>query len=361
MQTSPRPGPSARSAIQLVPGGEPWLPRRVQRASGTAGERVLVGPTVASFVHSFASQDWLFVAYLSGLFLALVFGRGSNRSACIVRVSADFGFYFFVVALVRMQVLRWGSMVSALLYRGAIMSTLLASFFQLREILPAVSSAADDAQIYAFDLRVFGFEPSVWLDRFVTSTTTEWFAFFYFLYFLILTVHILPMMLSRDEVLLGRFALGVLLLFMTAHLLYMVVPGWGPYWYLKGTFTHELEGPVFWPLVRETVDAGGAQKDIFPSLHTAVPTFLAIFSFRHKSRIPFRYTWPIIAFLATQMIVATVFLRWHYLVDVVAGLVLAGSASFASQRLADWERTRRARLGVQPAWMPLVYPWTRPS
>jgi membrane-associated phospholipid phosphatase len=161
--------------------------------------------------------------------------------------------------------------------------------------------------------------------------------------------------------LLGRFALGVLLVFMTAHLLYMVVPGWGPYWYLKGTFAHELEGPMFWPLVRETVDAGGAQKDIFPSLHTAVPTFLAIFSFRHRSRVPFRYTWPIVGFLATQIIIATVFLRWHYLVDVVAGLALAGSASFASQHLADWERTRRERLGVQPAWMPLVYPWTRPS
>jgi len=167
------------------------------------------------------------------------------------------------------------------------------------------------------------------------------------------------MLLSRDNVLLARFALGVLLIFMTGHLIYMAVPGWGPYWYLKGTFGHELTGPTFWPLVRETVDAGGAQKDIFPSLHTAVPTFLAIFSFRHRQRVPFRYTWPIVSFLATQIIIATMFLRWHYLVDVVAGLVLAASASFVTQRLADWERARRERLGVQPAWMPLVYPWSR--
>jgi hypothetical protein len=239
------------------------------------------------------------------------------------------------------------------------MGTLLASFFQLREILPAVSPWYVDDRIYAFDLHVFGFEPSLWFDRFVNPSTTEWFAFFYFLYFLILTVHVLPMMMQRDEVLLSRFAVGILMLFMVAHLVYMAVPGWGPYWYLKGEFHHDLEGGLFWRLVRETVDAGGAQKDIFPSLHTAAPTFMAIYSIRHRRFIPFRYTWPIVTFLATQMILATMFLRWHYLADVVAGLALATLASVLGQRIADWERARRERLGVQPAWAPLVYPRSR--
>jgi hypothetical protein len=200
----------------------------------------------------------------------------------------------------------------------------------------------------------------VWLDRFVSPATTEWFAFFYFFYFLVLTLHVLPMLFSDgDDQVLARFAVGILLVFVPAHLLYMIVPGWGPYWYLKGTFQHELQGGTFWRLVRETVDAGGAQKDIFPSLHTAVPTFLAIFSFRHRRLFPFKYSWPVVALFATQIIIATLFLRWHYLIDVVAGLTLAATASLVSHRIADWERVRRERLGVQPAWMPLVYPWNR--
>jgi hypothetical protein len=324
-----------------------------------AATSVAPATSLASYFHSFASQDWLTIGYLTSLLIALALGKGHGRGPCIVRVSADLGAFVFVLTLVRLQLLRWGAMGTALLYRTAIMATLLASFFQLREILPAVSPWSVDDRIYAFDLRVFGFEPSVSLDAFVTPRTTEWFAFFYFLYFLILTVHVLPMLMQRDEVLLSRFALGILLLFMVAHLLYMAVPGWGPYWYLKGTFQHELQGPTFWPLVRETVDAGGAQKDIFPSLHTAAPTFLALFSVRHRRLLPFRYTWPLIGFLATQIIIATMFLRWHYLVDVVAGLLLATAATVIGQRIADWERARRERLGVQPAWMPLVYPWTR--
>jgi hypothetical protein len=322
-------------------------------------ERVLPVSSAGSLVHSFASQDWVTIGYLLTLLVALAVGKGHHRPECMVRVAADLGAFLFVVVVVRLQLLRWGAMSTALLYRSAIMGTLLASFFQLREILPAVSPWSVDDRIYAFDMRVFGVEPSAWLDRFVSPFSTEWFAFFYFLYFLILTVHVLPMLMQRDEVLLSRFALGILLLFMTAHLVYMVVPGWGPYWYLKGTFDHQLEGGLFWRLVRETVDAGGAQKDIFPSLHTAAPTFLAIFSARHRKLLPFRYTWPLVAFLATQIILATMFLRWHYLVDVLAGLVLATIASLLGQGIADWERTRRERLGIQPAWMPLVYPWTR--
>lgn len=316
----------------------------------------------ASWVRNWASQDWILVGYFLILLVALCIGEGPNRSACIIRVAADAGIFVFVLALVRGNVLRLGSLVSSLLYRTAIIATLLTTFFQLREILPAVSTRTDDARIYAFDLRVFGFEPSVLFDRWVTPATTEWFAFFYFLYFLILCVHVLPMAyFQRGTLVLGRFATGVLLVFMTAHVVYMIVPGYGPYWYLKDTFTHELQGGTFWRLVRETVDAGGAQKDIFPSLHTAAPTFFAIFSFRHRKLSPFKYTWPVMAFVATQIIVATMFLRWHYLVDIIAGLTLAISASYVGQYVSDWERGKRDRLGLQPAWEPLVYPWSHPN
>ncbi len=310
-----------------------------------------------SWMRNWASQDWLTVAYFCAILAALCAGRGPNRSACIVLVTADLGAFLFVLAIVRGPMLRPSSVVSSLFYRTAVIAALLSSFFQLRDILPAVAPWSVDGRIYALDLHLFGLEPSVYLDRFVTPRTTEWFAFFYFLYFLILCVHVLPMVYwNRDTKLLGRFATGTLLMFMTAHMLYMLVPGYGPYWYLRDSFQHELTGGPFWHLVRETVDAGGAQKDIFPSLHTAAPTFLAIFSYRHRKLFPFKYTWPVVTFLATQMIIATMFLRWHYLIDIVAGLTLATTASLIGHRIADWEHAKRERLGLQPSWTPLAFP-----
>jgi hypothetical protein len=327
----------------------------------TVAGAVLAAPAT-SWVRNWASQDWIAVAYFIVLLSALTLSHGPDRNACIVRVAANFGMFLFVLALVRGNVLRWGSVASSQLYRVAIIATLLNTFFQLREILPLVSPWTDDARIYAFDMKVFGFEPSVYFDRWVTPATTEWFAFFYFLYFLILCVHVLPMVfMERDTHLLNQFATGALLMFLGSHVIYMMVPGYGPYWYLRDVFTHELTGGTFWRWVRETVDAGGAQKDIFPSLHTGSPTFFAIFSFRHRKLFPFKYTWPVITFLATQIIIATMFLRWHYLIDIFAGLVLAATCQFLGQRVADWEGAKRERLGLQSVWMPLVYPWSRSS
>ncbi len=338
--------PARRGGLTLDPSLDPIDGVADYVASGARGGR--------GWLRNWASHDWITAGYLVLLLLALLVGRGPNRGACIERVSADLGFLLCVLALVRGNILRWDALTTSLVYRVSMIVVLMASFFQLREILPAVSPWTVDDRIYAFDMRVFGFEASVALDRFVNPTTTEWFAFFYFLYFIILCVHVLPMVFwSRDLHLLNRFATGVLLLYMTAHIVYMIVPGYGPYWYLKDSFTHELRGGTFLRLVRETVDAGGAQKDIFPSLHTAAPTFFAIFSYRHRDRFPFRYTWPLMGFIATQVIIATMFLRWHYMVDILAGLTFAFAAQFIGQYVADWERAKRKRLGLQDVWMPL--------
>jgi hypothetical protein len=78
-----------------------------------------------------------------------------------------------------------------------------------------------------------------------------------------------------------------------------------------------------------TVEAGGlptGHKETFSRrFHSAAPTFFAWFSFRHRNRPPFKYTWAVIAFLATQTIIAMMFLRWHYLIDIIAGLATAGT------------------------------------
>jgi len=121
----------------------------------------------------------------------------------------------------------------------------------------------------------------------------------------------------------------------------MIVPGYGPYRYLAADFKHELSGGLFWGLVKSAVSAGGAQKDIFPSLHTAAPTFFALFSFRYRKVAPFKYTWPIVAFCASQIICATMFLRWHYLVDICAGITLATTALLLGEKLVVWDKRRR--------------------
>src|SRR5438105_804979 len=142
---------------------------------------------LARFVRNLAPQDWYITLYFCVMQLALVFGSGPDRQSCIALVWVDFTLFGLGLALTRGGILRQGSFANALLYRLTVFLAVFLSYFQLRHILPAVSERAVDADIFAFDMRVFHVEPSLAWDRFVSPITTEWFAFFYFGYFGILT------------------------------------------------------------------------------------------------------------------------------------------------------------------------------
>ena len=59
----------------------------------------------------------------------------------------------------------------------------------------------------------------------------------------------------------AHFGTGLVAQFCCTHVLYFIVPGFGPYHELR--FDHQLQGGTFWGLVLESVDSAGALKDIF--------------------------------------------------------------------------------------------------
>ena len=313
-------------------------------------------PWLSRCVQDLAPQDWLIVVYFVLLFIGVLFGAGPDRPLAGRIVLEHLVALLIGLGLTRGGVLRRGSFAGAFLYRLTLFSTVLSSYFELRVILPAAAPRAVDATLYAIDRNVFHYEPALAWDRFVTPGATEWFAFFYFGYFFLLAIHVLPFMLAaRNMAMLARFSTAIFFTFCCGHLLYIVVPGFGPYRFLAGSFEHELRGGVFWGLVRATVDGAGAQKDIFPSLHTAVPTMFTLLAWKHRKEfLPFRLSWPIVGFSASQIVVATMFLRWHYLADICAGLTLATVAFVLSSRVVRAEARDRVARSLGPVWRPIM-------
>jgi membrane-associated phospholipid phosphatase len=75
------------------------------------------------------------------------------------------------------------------------------------------------------------------------------------------------------------------------------------------------------------MDFARIHRDVFPSMHVAISCLVWLYAFRN-SRPLFWLLSPLIL----SLWVSTIYLRYHYLVDVAAGLVLA-PASFL---LANW-------------------------
>ena len=312
------------------------------RTTTTAGDGL-----VRRIVRNLAVVDWIATVYFTTLVLCLLVTHGPNCWGSLKDVCIDFTMLILAFVLVRGE-LTTGAL-AAVLYRVGITAPIVLSYFQLRWIAPAITSRALDSQLYAFDMRVFGVEPAVAWDKYVTSGTTEWFAFFYFGYFFLVACNVLPFLsLAGDSKLLRHFGTGLVAQFCFTHVLYLVVPGFGPYHELR--FDHELVGGPFWSLVVKSVHSAGALKDIFPSLHTGAPTFFAVFAFIHRDKPAFKWAWPILAFCTLQIIGATMFLRWHYLVDIIAGFALGALNAIVWGRVVEWEAPRRARLGLAPVF-----------
>ncbi|MBL0195001.1 MAG: phosphatase PAP2 family protein [Myxococcales bacterium] len=328
--------------------------------SAVRGTRAPGGPapvpapaTEGAFGH-LATQDWMVTSYLLVLTLLVGFGSGDRQPQAMRWILLDDLGFVFLLALARAP--QTPRRLADMAYRIALPGAIIATFTQLHYILPSASATSWDAQIYAADKALFHFEPAEAWDRYVNPRTTEWFSFFYYLYFGILLVHIVPMSLfERRMHVLREFSWGIFTVFCVGQLVYTLVPGFGPYRLLAARFEHPLEGDVFWPLVAKTVASfdGTHRTDIFPSLHTAVPSFFTLFAYRHRDKLPFRYTWPLMAFVTTNIILATMFLRWHYLLDVLAGLTLAATAFATARRLPAREDARRSEAGLPPIWRPL--------
>lgn len=345
----------SRAASPLAMRGE-W-PFALPLAPPVDASRASALPRSQRIYRNLAAQDWLLTFYFLALALAVLTGTGPGRGGSLLRIGVDVAILFTGLFVVRGELIKPASFAGSLIYRLTLFVPVLLSYFQLREILPAVSSRSLDAQILDLDMRLFGFEPALAWDPLVNPASTEWFSFFYFSYFVILALFCLTFtFFVNDKALVARFSFGIFGIFCTAHLVYMLVPGYGPYRYLEGSFQNQLEGGFFWRAVWNTVQAGGAMKDIFPSLHTAVPTFLTLFAFHHRDRLALKILFPVLAFFTSQIILATMFLRWHYLIDIAAGVTLASVAAVCAGRVEAWEAALRARNGVATVFAPLPLP-----
>jgi hypothetical protein len=299
-----------------------------------------------------AVHDWLAGGFHLAMWARVALAPESSDAAIARRTAiALSACTLSVLVLARGDLLPPGR-ARALFYRLGLFVPTFLSYFELRYLLPALRPKLLDLELHALDAAIFGVSPSVFLDRFVTPGSTEWFAFFYYSYFYILAAYLTgSMFFDRDRRRLGEIMAGGTIVVCFAHFLYTLVPGMGPHAALA--FDHDLVGGFWWGLVASTVSDSGAQLDIFPSLHTAFPTFFLLHAFRHRDTPVFAVAWPVTAFFVANIIIATLFLRWHWGVDILAGLALATFAHRAGVMLSAREVDRADR-GAQPVWEPFL-------
>jgi hypothetical protein len=296
-----------------------------------------------------AVQDVIALAFHAYLFVRVSIAPDSPDATVARRLA----FALFVITASSLVLTR-GEMIGSrrartLTYRLGLFMPMVLSYFEMRVLLPALQPELMDHQLFAIDLWLLGTTPSVWMEAWNVESVVEWLSFFYYCHYLVLTLMLIPALFVGSGRPLQELMAGSMLVVAAGHVLYTVVPGAGPVATLA--FDQPLQGAFWWNQVELTVTTAGAQLDIFPSLHTAFPAYFTLHAFAYRHTQPFKWLWPILAFVAVNIIIATMFLRWHWFIDVALGLLLA----FAARRFAMAVAEREERRGGpydprQPVW-----------
>jgi hypothetical protein len=302
-----------------------------------------------------AIQDLIALAFHAYMLLrAVISPPGSDAEAALIWTSALLSVTVATIVLCRSKLLP-GGRARALIYRVGLFAPVALTYAELRPLLAGLQATLRDDVLYAIDRVLFGETPAVWLGELLnTSTGIEWFGFFYYSYYFLLAFVLVPSLFLDNGQRLREVMYAALLVVALGHCGYTLVPALGPYAYLD--FDAPIHEGFFFGLITRAVESGGAMLDIFPSLHTALPTTLTLFLYGNRNVLPHRYAWPVYAFFAANIVVATMLLRWHWGIDVVAGIVLAALARWAAVKLASHEAVRDGEQDRrQPVWEPLSW------
>jgi membrane-associated phospholipid phosphatase len=169
------------------------------------------------------------------------------------------------------------------------------------------------------DFALWGANPTVWLERFRSPLLAEILEIVYSGFVPALVMVALLLWKKKKLKELKYYAFLIVLGFLTSYIGYFLVPARGPRFLLRRLQTYELEGVWLYHWLSATLDKiEAAHYDCFPSGHTEM-TILAWWGTRVISSNLFGGMFV----YTLGVIFATVYLRYHYTVDVVAGAILA--------------------------------------
>jgi membrane-associated phospholipid phosphatase len=205
--------------------------------------------------------------------------------------------------------------------------SIIVIFNSLGDIIPFIRQRYYDDVLIRIDYLLFAAHPTVWMERFQNAQLTAVLQVAYISYYF-MPIALGATLFLRDKR--GEFETAVftiILCFYLSYIGYMLYPAVGPRFTLAHLQTTDLQaGPMTLWIQRSLNSLEHNKTDAFPSGHTAVALVSLFLAWKYRQRALFRVLVPAVS----ALIVSTVYLRYHYVIDVIAGMLLALMTIFIS-------------------------------
>jgi len=194
-----------------------------------------------------------------------------------------------------------------------------------------------DAWLIAADRALVGIDVSVWMERFISVPLTTFMVVVYAGFFVYMPLLIGWFSSWGMRRALREYLLALIFACFFGYLGYTLVPAIGPMFAQRDLYSVDIwKNPAARAAqgVLQFIDSNRIKRDCFPSMHSCLSVLSLLFAWRWERRL----FWGMLPFVL-GLLVSTLYLRYHYLVDVIAGVALAwGSFRAAAPLLDFWLR-----------------------
>ncbi len=219
------------------------------------------------------------------------------------------------------------------------------SFKEVYVLIRALHTIDYDSILISADRFMFGTDPTVFLYQFATPVLTEILQIAYGTFFFLPIILGIEFHLKKEYDKFYFIIFSVVFGFFLSYLGYFLFPAVGPRFTLHdfSTTNIELPGLFLTNILREIVNAGESipngtlnpievvQRDVFPSGHTQMTLIVMFLAVKLKSSYKLFFLID-----GTLLIIATVYLRYHYVVDLIGGTIFMILTMILGKFLFNW-------------------------
>lgn len=206
-------------------------------------------------------------------------------------------------------------------------ATVFGGFWVVGESIHLVNPNDMEPYLLVFDRLLWGATFGEWIEPYQRHFVTDFLQLCYAsYYFLPLVLFILLYAQHKDRE--ARILLtSIVAAFLSNFLMYILVPARSPYVIAHDpatahlvSFAGPLAGSELTHWLRASIESAEFNmRDCFPSGHTYISLVTLISVWRYQRKI-----FPIYAVIVSGLIFGTLYLRYHYVIDLAAGVLCAG-------------------------------------
>lgn len=201
-------------------------------------------------------------------------------------------------------------------------------FEEIGQIVHAIYPGWFDHWLIAADYWMFGAHPTVWVEQFSSYWLNEYMQLVYTSYLFLIPLFGAYLWLRRRRESFELYLVSMCVTYYLCYLIFVLFPIESPHHTLAHLQQVELTGGPFTAFINLIEKHGRVHGGAFPSTHVAGSWVVLISAFRSGRRTGYALL-PLVLSISA----ATVYGRYHYVSDVIAGVAMAFLGCWLGARL----------------------------